>query len=132
MGASYDYAFAALYARPIGCHFALTRLSKRVLCGSAPGLYEPSDRRLRDQKRRAPVLSPSRGLRFPWQCEVQSQNRIPYGGGDCIGRGSNIALGVHAHIDYGRYLAIVQIPDGDALGRILRLSESQYRNLFEF
>ena len=132
MGAPHDYAFAALYARSIGCHLALARLGSRVLCGYTPGLYEPSDCRLCDQERRALVLSPSRGLRFPWQREVQSQNRIPDGGGYCIGRGSNTAPGFHAHIDYGRYLAIVQIPDGDAFGRVLRLSESQYRDLFEF
>ena len=107
MGAPDSYAFAALYDRAIGCHLALARLSIRVLCGCAPGLYEPFDRRLYDQKRRTPVLSLSRSLRFPQQCEIQGQDGIPRGRRCGVRRGCYAAPDIHAHIEYGRYLAIV-------------------------
>ncbi len=87
------------------CMFALSVVTLPLLAyqtacytGHTIRVYEPLDRRLYDQKRCALVLSPSRDLRFPWQCEVQGQNRIPPGGGYCIGRGCHTAPLVHAHI----------------------------------
>ena len=69
---------------------------------------------------------------FPNSARYRVKTGSLMGEGTGIGCGSNTAPGGYAHIEHGRYLAIIQISDGDALGRILRLSESQYRNPFEF
>ena len=127
MGTPHNHTLAALSARPIGYHLALARLATRVLCGPAPKLYEPFNRRLCHQKRRTPVLSLSRSLCFPRQCEIQNQNRV-FWRRYSVNRTRIYAPGVHAHIEHGWHLAIIQIPDGHALCCILKLSAIRHRD----